>query len=187
VRIEKLRTNYQIDVKFVQFPLHPETPEEGLTLEELFAGRDIDLPSSQARMLRLMEEEGLPYGDRTMTCNSRLAQELAKWAETQPIGERVHDVLFRAYFVDGVNLAKIESLVAIAEQAGASPGEARDILSQRSFREAVDLDWQRSRELGVTSVPTFVAGRQGVAGAQPYELLEQLVVDAGATLRNDPA
>jgi predicted DsbA family dithiol-disulfide isomerase len=29
---------------------------------------------------------------------------------------------------------------------------------------------------GVTGVPTFVAGGQGVVGAQPYEALEQLIL-----------
>jgi len=83
VRIEQLRANYQIDVQFVHFPLHAETPDEGMTLEELFAGRNIDIPAAKARMVRLMAEEGLPYGDRSMTFNSRLTQELAKWIETQ--------------------------------------------------------------------------------------------------------
>ena len=27
----------------VAFPLHPETPEEGMTLEQLFAGRNYDI------------------------------------------------------------------------------------------------------------------------------------------------
>ena len=36
-----------------------------------------------------------------------------------------------------------------------------------------------SRQVGVTGVPTFVAGRYGVVGAQPYEALEALVRKAG--------
>ena len=40
---------------------------------------------------------------------------------------------------------------------------------------AVDDDWKLSRQIGVTGVPTFVAGRYGVVGAQPYEALEALV------------
>ena len=37
-------------MKWVAFPLHPETPEEGLTLEALFAGRDIDIPAALDRL-----------------------------------------------------------------------------------------------------------------------------------------
>ena len=36
-------------------------------------------------------------------------------------------------------------------------------------------DWKLSRHYGITGVPTFVVGRHGVVGAQPYEALEELV------------
>jgi len=184
VRIERLRANYQIDVRFVHFPLHPDTPDEGMTLEELFAGRNIDIPAAKDQMVQLMAKEGLSYGDRSMTYNSRLAQEMAKWAETQPTEGNVHDALFQAYFVDGANLAKIDNLISVAVRLGLSADEARDVLRTRRFRETVDADWQQSRRLGVTGVPTFVVGERRVVGAQPYESLEQLVLDAGAETRS---
>ena len=39
-------------------------------------------------------------------------------------------------------------------------------------------------QYGVTGVPTFVAARYGVVGAQPYEVLERLVERAGAPRRS---
>jgi len=159
------------------FPLHPDTPAEGMTLEALFGGR-VDLDASRARMVGLMEAEGLPYGDRTHTYNSRLAQEVAKWAETIPGGEAIHDALYRAYFVSGLNLAEPDVLLDVVNELGLDRGAAQDVISERSFSDRVDLDWQRARELGVTGVPTFVVGRHGVVGAQPYDILERLVLEA---------
>ena len=130
-------------------------------------------------MSQVMAEEGLPYGPRTMTYNSRLAQELGKWAVTQPDGEQMHDALFRAYFVDNQNLALVDNLVAIAEQVGLSAIDAKAVLEERRFREAVDGDWQRCRDVGVTGVPTFVIGDQALVGAQSYEQLAKLVASAG--------
>ena len=52
------------------------------------------------------------------------------------------------------------------------------MLEKRTFKDAVDRDWALSRHYGITGVPTFVAGRRGVVGAQPYEVLEQLVKQA---------
>jgi formyl-CoA transferase len=49
--------------------------------------------------------------------------------------------------------------------------------------EAVNADWAKSHRYGVTGVPTFVADRYGVVGAQPYEVLEQLLDKAGAKRR----
>ena len=126
-----------------------------------------------------MAAEGLPYGERTMTYNSRLAQEVGKWADTQPGGEVFHDAMFRAYFVATENISDPEVLVRQAEGAGLSGEAAREVIESRSFKAAVDADWKRSYQAGVTGVPTFVAGGYGLVGAQPYEMLEQLVVEAG--------
>jgi predicted DsbA family dithiol-disulfide isomerase len=135
------------------------------------------------RMKGLMDEEGLPYGRRTHTYNSRLAQELGKWADTQPGGEALHDALYRAYFVDARNIGDPEILVELAQSVGLSADEARGVLADRRFKEAVDADWAKSHRYGVTGVPTFVAGRYGVVGAQPYEVLEQLLDKAGVPRR----
>mgnify|MGYP000049346005 FL=1 len=163
----------------MHFPLHPETPQEGRSLEDLFAGRGVDLDGMYTRMKGLMDEEDLPYSHRTHTYNSRLAQELGKWADTQPGGEAIHDALYRAYFVDGVNVGDVEALLKVAAAVGLDVEAAREVLESRSFSDAVDEDWAKSRQYGVTGVPTFVAGRQGVVGAQPYEALEQLLEQAG--------
>ncbi len=162
----------------MHFPLHPDTPAQGRSLAEMFAGRGFDIPRMQAQMRERMAAEGLPYGDRTMTYNSRLAQELGAWADSQVGGDAIHDALFRAYFVDGANIGDIETLVGIAVTVGLSGQTAREVLETRSFAPVVDADWQQSHACGVTGVPTFVAGRHGVVGAQPYEALEQLVTMA---------
>ena len=183
MRTDRLKAAYEIEFRYTLFPLHPDTPDEGLTLDELFAGRSFDIEAMQAKLAGLMADEGLPYGERMMTYNSRLAQELAKWAETHDGGTEIHDALYRAYFVDGLNIAQIENLMTVVRQLGLPEDEAREVLTSRQFRDAVDADWQRCRDFGITAVPTFVVGNQGVVGAQPYEALESLVVKGGAARR----
>jgi predicted DsbA family dithiol-disulfide isomerase len=175
VRIEKLRTEHGVNIQWVHFPLHPETPPEGQSLEDLFRGRNVDRKAMHAQMKARMDAEGLPYGERTMTYNSRLAQELGKWADTQPGGEAIHDALFRAYFVEARDISRPEVLLEIVARVGLPVDAAREVIEKRTFKAAVDEDWKLSRQIGVTGVPTFVAGRYGVVGAQPYEALEELV------------
>jgi predicted DsbA family dithiol-disulfide isomerase len=183
VRIEKLKQTFEVDATLVHFPLHPETPAEGRSMAERYAGRNVDPEAMYQRMKGLMDEEGLPYGRRTHTYNSRLAQELGKWADTQPGGEALHDVLYRAYFVDARNIGDPEVLIELAQSVGLPADEARAVLTDRRFKDAVDADWAKSHRYGVTGVPTFVAGGYGVVGAQPYEVLEQLLDKAGARRR----
>jgi len=175
VRIERLKAEHHVKVEWVHFPLHPDTPAEGRALADLFAGRNVDRQAMHQQMKARMTAEGLPYGDRTMTYNSRLAQELGKWADTQPGGETIHDALFRAYFVEARDISQPAVLLDIAQRVGLSADGAREMLEKRTFKDAVDADWKLSRQYGITGVPTFVAGRYGVVGAQPYEALEQLV------------
>jgi predicted DsbA family dithiol-disulfide isomerase len=173
---------YDVRQEQVQFPLHPDTPVGGIALSELFAGRGFDLNAMYSRMKSLMDAEGLPYARRERTYNSRLAQELGKWGELAG-RPAIHDALYRAYFVDRTDIGSVDALVEIAEQVGLPADEARRVLSERTFRSAVDGDWARARALGVTGVPTFFAGGRAVVGAQPYETLEQLVQLAGAKRR----
>ena len=181
MRIEKLRTEHNVKIEWVHFPLHPETPPEGRALASLFGGRDADRKARHEQMKARMEAEGLPYGERTMTYNSRLAQELGKWADTQPGGEAIHDALFRAYFVEARDIGNTEAMLDIVGSVGLSVEAAREVLDKRTFKDAVDEDWKLSRQYGITGVPTFVVGRYGVVGAQPYEALEQLVLKAAST------
>jgi predicted DsbA family dithiol-disulfide isomerase len=180
VRIERLKVEHDVKIEWVHFPLHPDTPAEGRSLADLFARRNVDRKAMHAQMKARMDAEGLPYGERTMTYNSRLAQELGKWADTQSRGEAIHDALFRAYFVEMRDISQPAVLLDIARQVGLSVDAAREVLEKRTFKAAVDADWELSRQYGITGVPTFVVGRHGVVGAQPYEALEQLVRKAAS-------
>jgi predicted DsbA family dithiol-disulfide isomerase len=176
-RVEKLRRNFEIDVEWIFFPLHPATPAEGLLLQDLFAGRGMDLDAAHARLKNLMDAEGLQFNQRTHTYNSRLAQELAK------AYGGIRDALYKAYFEDGKNIGDIEVLVGVAESAGIPADAARQVLIERTFKDAVDADWERARQYGITGVPSFIAGDQKLVGAQPYDILERFMKAAGARLR----
>jgi len=148
-------------------------------LAEMFGpGKDIN--AMNKRISGLMAEEGLPYGARSHTYNSRLAQELGTWADTQEGGDALHEKIYQAYFVDNKNVGDVDVLVELAESVGLDGAEARKVVEERTFEEAVDADWDKARQMGVTGVPTYIAGGAGVVGAQPYEALEQLVEQAGA-------
>jgi predicted DsbA family dithiol-disulfide isomerase len=183
VRIDQLRKNYDIKVHWIAFPLHPETPDDGMTLEELFAGKPIDIKKAMARLKQVADELGLPLGERKRTYNSRLAQELAKWAESEEKGDSFHEAAFRAYFVDGRNISRMDELVALAKSVGLAEKKARSVLELRTFKGTVDSDWERSHALGITGVPTFMIDNQATVGFQAYEDLGQFLKRCGVKKR----
>jgi len=133
-----------------------------------------------AHLRATAEQLGLPFGARTRTYNSRLAQELGLWAEDQGKGDAFHLAAFRAYFADGKNIAKFPVLLELASSVGLSEENAKDVLVRRTYQEKVDKDWQYSRFQGITAVPTFLMGQHRLVGAQSYEALAELVTLYGA-------
>ena len=183
MRIEKLRQNYDIDIKLVHFPLHPDTPPEGREMAGFYAERGLDPDKMYRDMKERMDAEGLPYGKRTHSYNSRLAQELGKWSETVDGGEKLEKEFYKAYFVDSRNIGDVEVLLDCVKAAGLSVDDAKSVIENRTFEQAIDEDWAKSQQYGVSGVPTYVAGGYGVVGAQPYEVLEKLMQEVGAQKR----
>lgn len=143
--------------------------------------------SGPSRVDAMLTREGLPFTERKFSYNSRSAQELAKWAKREGREDAFNDAVYRAYFVDAANIGKPEVLLQLVEEAGLPVEEARRVLSDRTFEQPVNDDWQRCYSLGVTAVPTYLSEGLAIVGAEPYEQLERLVTEAGAVRLTDTA
>jgi predicted DsbA family dithiol-disulfide isomerase len=135
------------------------------------------------RVKQAADEAGLPLVDREKTFNSRLAQELGKWAERNDKGDQFHHAVFKAFFADGINIAKIPMLLDIASSVGLSREESEAVIVKRAFKADVDEDWSLSQRNGVTAVPTFLINNNRLVGAQTYEKLERLMEGNGVKKR----
>jgi predicted DsbA family dithiol-disulfide isomerase len=174
VRIDRLRQEFDLQVEWLVYPLHPEIPDEGMSLYDLFHGR-IDIDSVLARLEGIAAELKLPFCNRTMTYNSRKAQELGKWAEERGSGELFHKAVYHAYFAEGENIAQIDQLAAIAASVGLNPDEARQAIESGRYGAMVDEDWLKSGEFGVTAVPTSIYQDEALVGFQEYEAFQRLI------------
>ena len=65
-------------------------------------------------------KSALPFGKREKTYNTRLAQELGKWAGQKGKGTLFHDAMFRAFFVEGMNIGKKISPDGLVKDTGTS-------------------------------------------------------------------
>ena len=157
--------------------MHPDTPEQGIPLEELFKKKnmDVDVDQVTAHLKKTAAAEGLAMGDRRRTYNSRLAQEAGLWAQSLGKGHAFHTAAFQAYFVEGQNLARKEVVMDLVRAAGLDPDAGEKVIDGRTFSKAVDADWDLSRQKQVTAVPTFIMGLEKLVGAQPYPALEKMV------------
>jgi len=133
---------------------------------------------------RIANRLGLPFGEPKNMYNSRLAQELGKWAESKGKGYEFHKAVFRAYFEKEQHINEVHVLVNVAESVNLNGKDAQKIIRDRTYREVIDSDWKRSYELSITEVPTFLCNHEILVGAQPYETLRDFLLPNKVETRN---
>ena len=151
-----------------------------MELVDLFRASPEKIQAMVEGLKQTANQLGLPFGPRTKTYNSRLAQEMGLWAESLKRGTEFHQAAFHAYFVDGLNLALPDVLLELARQAGLPVQDAEKVMQDRSYARAVDEDWNAARQLGVRAVPTFIIGERTLVGARSYQELSDMAALAGA-------
>jgi predicted DsbA family dithiol-disulfide isomerase len=165
----------------VPFPLSPDTPPEGRDLSSYLRAKGMDVNAAIARLKPLMDGEGLEYPthiEGRRQYNTRRAQELALWAGEHGTAEQLdalHDRLFRAYQVENLDVGDVDVLERLATEVGLDGAAARASLDRGEYRQPREDAWALARQMGVSSVPTYVVGQRGVVGAQPVEVLQQLL------------
>jgi predicted DsbA family dithiol-disulfide isomerase len=126
--------------------------------------------------------------DRAIAANTYDAHRLVAWAAQQGRQADMVEALQLAHFTDGVDLGSHEALAQAAGSIGLDAAAARAYLDSDAGSEAVEADIAEARELGITSVPTFVIDEKyAVQGAQEAAVLRQALeeitrreaVDAG--------
>ena len=124
-----------------------------------------------AYVSNMAKEEGLLYNmDQVKVANTFNAHRLIQYAKSKQKGDAAEEALFRAYFVEGKNLADISILQSIGEDIGLPSEELNGVLTTTAFQNEVKNDIKEAESIGVTGVPFFVIDRKyAVSGAQPVD------------------
>ena len=169
-----------IEVKWKSFQLDPripETPQESYK-DYLVVNKGIS-PEQAAgtldRVAQTAQQAGLEFNfDKAVMVNSFKAHKLIQLAKTKKLGQEAEELLFKAFFTEGKNLADNQTLIEIGETIGLETAEIQQIFESDKFAELVQKDIQEARQIGVTGVPFFVIDRKyAVSGAQPSEVFLQ--------------
>jgi predicted DsbA family dithiol-disulfide isomerase len=75
--------------------------------------------------------------------------------------------LFRAYFVEGVDVSDRDALIAIAAAAGMDADIVARLLAEDADTDLVRREDSYAREIGIQGVPCFIIERKyAISGAQ---------------------
>jgi len=176
VEVERLQQEYDFDVQFAPFYLHPETPPEGMP-----SRRIVPPEAAPTQMEERGEGLGIKFSrGRKWSSNSYLSLQAAEFAFQYGDIWRFHRRMFKAYFTDLEDIGDLETVVRIGADAGLDADALRAALQDGRYRPQVDEGIGWSRQIGVTAIPTFVFNeRLGMVGAQELPAFRVMMEKAG--------
>jgi len=177
-----------VNVTWKSFQLHPGLKARtGMGLEAYLAERKgWSLPQIRANHDRLAQagaELGLDYKfEKAVIADTFDAHRLIQMAKAEGKGEIMEELLFRAYFTEGKNIADQGVLAELAEAAGLAREKAAAMLADPSaYAETVREELAEAESLGIGGVPFFVFDRRfAVSGAQDVEVFRRALAQAAA-------
>jgi predicted DsbA family dithiol-disulfide isomerase len=175
------------------FQLNPDMPTEGIPREFYLSAKYGGSRSAAhifAAVCAAGRSEGIDFAFERIrrTPNTLRAHRLIRLAALEGCTDDVVETLFRAYFLDGLDIGDIEVLAALAARAGLDEAEAHGYLSGEAGTREVRAEEHRARRLGIHAVPYFVLERgYAISGAQEPEMFLPLFDIAAGVSSPTPA
>ena len=181
MRVERLGREFDIEVEWRPYELHPEIPPEGIDRSGKPEGRRA---ASYEHLRELAEEAGLRFRQPSRVANSPRSLEAAEFAREQGAFAPYHRALFDAYFGEGRDIGDAAVLAELGAANGLDADALSEALASRRYASLVDERTEEARSWGVTGTPTVIfengEARFPVVGAQEYAVFENIARRMGA-------
>lgn len=168
-------------MRWLPFQLNPDIPEGGMSRQAYIERKFGPGGNKYERVAAVGRQVGIDFAfDRILVQpNTVDAHRLLRYADAQSRQDEMAEALFRAYFIEGGNIADRNALADIAARAGFDRAAVAAYLASDADREQVRAADIEARSNGVEGVPFFIFNRKiGVSGAQEPETLLQAMVQA---------
>jgi len=174
-RIEKLKDQYNLDVEWKPFELHPETPKEGFPIEKLPFPREA-FEMFIANVKKLADEDGLTIKSGGIMSNSRLALYISEYARKKGLFNQFHEIIMKKYWIEGKNIGDLSLLLELAESIGLNRDEILNFIETDEPAKILKASTAELQNYMINGVPTFIIGDSKIViGAQPYEYFERVI------------
>jgi predicted DsbA family dithiol-disulfide isomerase len=174
----RLQQEFDIDVEWRGFELHPETPPGGVSIADLFRGRSIE--KIRTRMARFGAEFGVEIVVPEHLSNTRRALAMAEYARDQGALDAFRNRATRGYWVEARDLEKDADLSVIASEAGLDARAALEASLSPEYLGRVSRTREEGMDRMVSGVPTLFLGGMPVVGCQRYETFAMIAERAVA-------
>ncbi|MEQ9328691.1 MAG: DsbA family oxidoreductase [Rhodospirillales bacterium] len=178
-----------VEISWRPFLLNPDMPDGGMDRQEYLSrkfGGEHRAERIYDTIRRTGEAAGIDFkfDDIKRTPNSVDSHRLIRFSERegdQAVTEKLVEILFEAYFLEGRDIGDIEVLTEIGETAGLDREKLHDYLSGDQDRADIYRENAEAHRLGVTGVPCFILdNKYAIAGAQEAEVLRRMFQTAAS-------
>ena len=173
------------EVNWRPFQLDPTIPPGGISRREYMSRKfgPERIAEIHARLETVGRDAGIAFAfDKIERSPNTLdAHRLIRWAQASKSQGAVVERLFSLYFTQGGDIGDRDLLAQVAGENGLDAKEIRSRLDTTQDAAAVQEEIATAVRIGVNGVPFFIlAGRFGVSGAQPAEVLANAIRKAAA-------
>lgn len=160
---------YELEVEWIPFELHPEVPVEGMKVSQMFPKTP---PEYLFKVLNTSAREyGVHFAGADAMYNTHRAHLATEYARDKGKAKEFHDAAFDAYFAEGKNVADPLVLSEITAKAGVDPVEMLEKATDGNYRDRLLEAKKEAYRYGIRSVPTFIFGDGSrISGAQPIKV-----------------
>jgi predicted DsbA family dithiol-disulfide isomerase len=152
---DEIRSRYAgaVEFRFRGFELSPEPlPSLNAQSEMLFA-------RCAREVLPIAVERNVIFNVPKMIPRSRMALETVAAARSLELFDVVYKRIFKAYFVDGIDIGDATVLLELAASCGMDSSNLERVFRTGSMTESVLTDRRMAEKMGVSGVPCSIVSR----------------------------
>ena len=173
-RIEKLKEKFDLDVNWQPFEIHPETPTQGLMVDQLpFPPGYLDMVLTNVK--RLAAEDGIEIQFSGKMPNSRLALYLSEYAREKGKFNQFHKSVLDSYWKKGEDIGDLKILEKLIKSVNLNLEEALSYAKSEKPQKLLEDVRKYLHRCGINGVPTFFIEDRIVVGAQPLEVFNKVI------------
>lgn len=194
-RLEKAaeQAGVELEVFWHSYQLDPDAPirqekSNSERLAEKYNRSIAEVEEMQRNIAAMAKEEGIEFNwENANSGNTFNAHRIIHLAQSLNLGNEAKEAFFYSYMTQGLAIGERETIEDVAARIGLNPNQVEDVLNSDEFAEFVKYDEEVARDqLKVTGVPFFVFDqRVALAGAQPVEVMKDVLTKAVATMKTE--
>ncbi|MGI6226600.1 MAG: DsbA family oxidoreductase [Peptococcales bacterium] len=172
--LKKLGMEYPVEINWVPYELHPDTPKEGVLVAEQFPELDMK------KMLKELNQAAAPYNIKfnpfEKMPNTKLALAASEFARDNGKLNEFQEKVYYALFTEDKDIGQLHVILSCGEKVGLNPEKLMQALNEGRYLSRLKEGRELGKKYKVAGIPTFIIAEQGkIVGAQAYQSFVDII------------